>query len=72
VIFKIIRENRLCPLCNTIEDEKHLIPLIFEAFSIKYNNLDKNDFFFILSPSTTVGNIGSFIKNSLELRTTKA
>ena len=80
--LKIPREKRLCQVCNQIEDEHHFLfvcnknldlrnkylPLIFQDSS---NIGEGEKFKYILCPSSLgqVGKIGSFIKQSLELRT---
>lgn len=83
--LKLAREERLCTLCNLVDDEKHFlleckynsdIRSLFLDFIIEENSefrdlslQDKT--LHILNPSTSsqVNRLGSFIKKSLALRT---
>jgi hypothetical protein len=80
--LKIPREKILCQVCNQIEDEHHFLfvsnknvdlrnkylPLVFQD---KSNIEEGEQIEYILCPSSPVqvGKLGSFIKQSLELRT---
>ena len=82
--YKIPRENRLCKTCNIIEDEKHFIlncnlnkiprKTIFDIYSAEdpnFSNLtDDQKLSSILNPASSqqVKNTGSYLKQSLKLR----